>query len=415
MTILEKVIFEIAAFILTISPSTNYVEGVIGQPRSFLPSQTQTQTDKTISKLIYRGLFKYDIYGALLPDLADNWTISEDGIVYTIKIKENQTWADGTSITSDDLIYTAFKSSELTGVATDKVDDLTVRYTLPNKFSPFLSLLTNGVMKSNSEEEQNPLKPTSSGTFKVLTVEKSGPIIKQVILINLDKLQDIRKLIFKYYPNEEEVVMAAKLGEINGFIASSDYTLENFEERSFPLQSVYYALYLNMRNDKLKDVEFRKKLRKTLHIQEVVYDKGITTEGPISRNAFTDKKTEIDYYEKNFKEDLNSEITITVPEVKSLVEVAQRVKIFWEERLNLDVKIRTIDPDKFEDEIINTRDFEVLLYGQEIGRDPDRYVNWHSTQKDTPGLNLSGFEQVRADRALEEGRNEIDSDKRITH
>ena len=415
MNIIEKIIFEIAAFILAISPSTNYVEGVIGQPRSFLPHQTQTQTDKTISSLIYRGLFKYDIYGSLIPDLADSWTISEDGIVYTIKMKEEQTWTDGTPITSDDLIYTSFKSTELVGVATDKVDDLTVRYTLPNKFSPFLSLLTNGVIKINSEEEQNPLKPVSNGTFRILSVEESGPIFKQIILLNLDQSQDIRKLIFKYYPNEEEVITAAKLGEIDGFIASKDYIFENFEEKNFPLQSVYYSLYFNLRNEKLKDTEFRKKLRRALHVQEIAYDKGITTIGPISRNAFTDKKTGGDYYDKDYKENLITQLTITVPDVKSLVEVAQRVKTFWEEKLNMDVKIKTVEPDKFENEIIENRDFEVLLYGQEIGRDPDRYVNWHSTQKDPPGLNLPGFEQVRADRALEEGRNEIDSDKRLTH
>src|SRR3989344_2651159 len=415
MTIIEKIIFEIAAFILAISPSTNYVEGVVGQPRSFLPHQTQTQTDKTISSLIYRGLFKYDIYGSLIPDLADSWTISEDGIVYSIKMKEEQTWTDGTPITSDDLIYTSFKSAELVGVATDKVDDLTVRYTLPNKFSPFLSLLTHGVMKINSEEDQNPLKPISNGTFRVLSVEESGPIFKQIILLNLDQSQGIRKLIFKYYPNEEEVVTAAKLGEINGFIASKDYVFENFEEKNFPLQSVYYSLYFNLRNEKLKDIELRKKLRKALHVQEIAYDKGITTIGPISRNAFTDKKTGGDYYDKGYKENLQTQLTITVPDVKSLVEVAQRVKTFWEEKLNMDVKIKTVEPDKFENEIIKNRDFEVLLYGQEIGRDPYRYVNWHSTQKEPPGLNLPGFEQVRADRALEEGRNEIDSDKRLTH
>jgi len=205
------------------------------------------------------------------------------------------------------------------------------------------------------------------------------------------------------------------LGEINGFIASKDYVFENFEEKNFPLQSVYYSLYFNLRNEKLKDIELRKKLRKALHVQEIAYDKGITTIGPISRNAFTDKKTGGDYYDKGYKENLQTQLTITVPDVKSLVEVAQRVKTFWEEKLNMDVKIKTVEPDKFENEIIENRDFEVLLYGQEIGRDPDRYVNWHSTQKEPPGLNLPGFEQVRADRALEEGRNEIDSDKRLTH
>src|SRR3989344_3781906 len=126
MSILEKLIMAIAAFVLSVAPSTNFVEGVVGQPRSFMPNEITTQTDKTISQLIFRGLFKYDNFGVLIPDLADTWTISEDGLVYTIKLKVNQRWTDGEEVSSNDLIYTAFTLPELSGIATDKVDELTV-------------------------------------------------------------------------------------------------------------------------------------------------------------------------------------------------------------------------------------------------------------------------------------------------
>jgi ABC-type transport system substrate-binding protein len=86
-------------------------------------------------------------------------------LVYTIKIKDNQYWNNGKKITSDDLIYTSFKTPELAYVSTDKIDDLTVRYTLPNKYAPFLSLLVVKVMPVNSEEKDNPLIPISSSDF----------------------------------------------------------------------------------------------------------------------------------------------------------------------------------------------------------------------------------------------------------
>ena len=90
MNILTKTIFYIYSFMLSILPTTTYVEGVVGQPTSFLPSQSTSHIDQTASDLIYRGLFDYDIYGALIPDLADTWAISENGLVYTIKLKDNQ-------------------------------------------------------------------------------------------------------------------------------------------------------------------------------------------------------------------------------------------------------------------------------------------------------------------------------------
>jgi ABC-type transport system substrate-binding protein len=264
MTLLYQVFFYIQAFILAVLPMNTYTEGVVGQPRSFFPNQIQTHNDKTISGLIFRGLFKYDNFGSLVPDLAESWEISDNETVYTIKLKDKQYWSDGKKIGADDLIYTAFKVSDLAGVATDKVDDLTVRYTLPNKFSPFLSLLTIGVMPADSVERYDALMPITSGPFRVVKVDRSGPIIKQIMLVNPDTNLDIQRLVFRYYENEDQLVTAAKLGDISGFLSSKQVDIENFENHKFPTQSVYYALFINLRNDKFKDVAFRQKLEKLI-------------------------------------------------------------------------------------------------------------------------------------------------------
>ena len=95
--------------------------------------------------------------------------------------------------------------------------------------------------------------------------------------------------------------------------------------------------------------------------------------------------------------------------------MAKQIASVWREKLDIEVKVEPIATNDIVPRIIEPRDFEVLLFGQEVGRDPDRYVLWHSAQKNPPGLNFSGFDQVRADRALEEGRNELDNEKRIIH
>ena len=416
MQFIQKILLYISAFLLSITPMTQYTEGVVGQPRSFLPSQTVTQNDKTISRLILRGLFKYDIYGTLIPDLAETWTISDDGLVYTIKLKDDQYWSDNSKINSDDLIYTAFKVGNLSGVATDKVDDLTVRYTLPNKFSPFLSLMTVGVMKTNSEEKYNALMPISSGPFKVVRIERSGPIVQKVILVHNNPNENIRKLIFRYYVNEDELLTAAKLGEIDGFISTKNEAPSNFSERRFPLQGVYYALFFNLDNDKFNDVEFRKKLERVLPVDKLTSNLGIPVQGPISRSAFTNEALNLNNYDPKFSEVLtDTSITIIVPDIETHIALAREIKNLWEDKLGINVSIKTENPEIFSETIVKPKNFEIMLYGQEINRDPDRYVNWHSTQKEFPGLNLPGFEHVRADRALEEGRNEIDNDKRVIH
>lgn len=396
-------------------PSTKYVEGVVGQPESFFPDKALTSTDKTISRLIYRGLFKYNIYGVVVPDLADSWSITDDGIIYTIIIKDDQYWSDGTKITSDDLIYTAYKSSILSDVATDKVNDLTVRYTLPNKFSPFLSLLTDGVMQAGSEENYNPLMPVSSGPFRVLRIEKTGAVIRSVALLNQSEGK-VKQLVFRYYSSEDELATAARLGEIHGFVGQKNHTVDSFMEYKFPLQGVYYALFFNLRNEKLQDIELRQDLGKVLPIEEIILAKGIFVQGAVSRSPFTSKSLNFEKYDPDYTNDYSAvSLELAIPNTSTHVEVASSIAKYWEDKLGINVVIKRVDPERIVGDVIKNRSFEVLLYGQEVGRDPDRYVYWHSTQKDFPNLNLSGFEHVRVDRALEEGRKEVDSQQRVTH
>lgn len=416
-----KILSQILLFLNTIwfgfSPTvTQYTEGVVGQPRSFLPHQTETKTDQAVSRLIYRSLFEYDIYGSLVPDLAETWSISEDGLVYTIKLKDNQYWSDGEKITADDLIYTSYKVQNLSGVGTDKVDELTVRYYLPNKYSPFLSLLTVGVMKNGTEEESDPLMPISSGSFRVVRIERSGPTIRQVVLAYQEREVDIKKLNFRFYANEEEVLTAAKLGEIDGFVSVSDYELDNFKKYNFPLQGVYYSLFFNLRDEKFQDLELRQALRDVIPVEQLIFDKGITVQGPISRSQYTDRSLNFDHYDEDFEADY-SDLTmrITVPDIKSHKKLVEDIADLWEIKLGMEARVEVFDPDVIVDQVIKNREFEILFYGQEVGRDPDRYVNWHSTQASDPGLNLGGFEQVRVDRALEEGRNEYNQEERAVH
>lgn len=406
MQILNAIGFYISSLLITVIPTSTYSEGIVGQPRSFFPHQTVTQHDKTISSLIYRGLFKYDIYGELIPDLAESWEIKQDGIVYIVKLKENQKWSDGTAITADDLIYTSFQLPELRDVATDKIDDRTVLFTLPNKYSPFLNLLTVGIMKSNSEEKYNGLIPVSSGPFTVLKIKRTGPVIKEIILKNTSENAKFKNIVFKYYTNEDQLVTGAKLGEFDGFLGQSDVELENFEDYQFPLQGVYYGLFFNLREEKMQDVELRSKMNKVLDKVKLTSGYGIPVQGAISRNLYTDSSLDFNSYDPDFSEvQFEDPIVLTIPDLPKHVELASTLKDIWEDKLGLEIEINRVNPNDLFSQVIKDRKFEMLLYGQETSRDPDRYANWHSTQIVDPGLNLSGLVHVRADRALEEGRN----------
>ena len=56
---------------------------------------------------LYDGLVRFDEEMNPIPDLAESWEISEDGTVYTIKLREDVKFHDGTPMTADDVLYTA--------------------------------------------------------------------------------------------------------------------------------------------------------------------------------------------------------------------------------------------------------------------------------------------------------------------
>ena len=418
MSIIQSVLFYFLSLIYLLIPSKTYVEGLVGQPGSFLPSRAQTEVDKTISKLLYRSLFKYDNFGTLIPDLSETWEVSDEGLVYTVTIKDNQFWSDGSKITANDLLYTSYKIPNLSGVATDKIDDLTVRYTLPNKFSPFLSLLTVGVMKNQSDEKNQGLNTPTSGPFRVAGIKSKGEIIKRVVLLDPNS-PNIKQIAFRFYPNEDALITAYKLGEIHAFLVkdSSTFKVDNtLLLKQYPIQSVYYALFFNLRNETYKELELRNQLARTLNVDEVIFGQGIPVEGPISRSFYTNEKYKEGDYDKTASYDLlGKEIKIDIPNTEALQEVGNRIKTAWEDKVNANVTLVKHSSDEIKEKIIEPRSFDILLFGQEVGRDPDRYINWHSTQSEKPGLNLSGFNSVRGDRALEEGRKELDVDTRTKH
>ncbi len=62
----------------------------------------------------------------------------------------------------------------------------------------------------------------------------------------------------------------------------------------------------------------------------------------------------------------------------------------------------------FQQQVLQPRDYEALLFGIVVGRDPDPYPFWHSSQAQSPGANLALFAHKEADTLLEDARRTND-------
>lgn len=83
----------------------------------------------------------------------------------------------------------------------------------------------------------------------------------------------------------------------------------------------------------------------------------------------------------------------------------------WE-KLGLHVEINAMDLGALQQTAIRPRNYDVLLYGQDLGVDSDVYSYWHSSQVSDPGLNVSNYSSVEVDKLLEAGRIAKDSEYR---
>lgn len=118
----------------------------------------------TIGKLMEEPMFRFKLDGTIEPNVAKDYSISDDCRVYTIYLRKGMKWSDGVPFTADDVVfyyndmcltkwfgkslYDCFYSTNTeTGVKTpctvEKVDDYTVRVTFVDPNVTFLESLSN--------------------------------------------------------------------------------------------------------------------------------------------------------------------------------------------------------------------------------------------------------------------------------
>lgn len=116
------------------------------------------------------------------------------------------------------------------------------------------------------------------------------------------------------------------------------------------------------------------------------------------------------YYRKNTKNEILS-ITITTADTPEYQTAAESIALMWRS-IGIQTNIVIIPGKNISREILKGRKYEVLLFSEIIGHDPDPFPFWHSSQTEYPGLNLSVFSDRTADGLLESGRSATSSEAR---
>jgi peptide/nickel transport system substrate-binding protein len=139
---------------------------------------------------LFSSLVQFDESLNTVPDLAESWDISDDGLEYVFHLREGLKFHNGDPLLAGDLVYTfeRTKSEELASPhanklknisAAEAVDDLTFKLTFSAPFGPFLAVACSRgpgraltpISKRAVEEiglEEHNLKPVGCGPFMLL-------------------------------------------------------------------------------------------------------------------------------------------------------------------------------------------------------------------------------------------------------
>lgn len=298
------------------SEGGSFSEGIIGTPRFINPTLALSDADRDVTGLVFSGLTRKTSDGKIIPDLAESYEISSDGLTYTFVLKPKLTFHDGEDLNVDDIIATIkyiqdplIKSPKKTnwdGVSIAKIDDRTVSFKLKQPFSGFIENTTVGILplhvwKDITPEEFSMVKQNTdaigSGPYKVSSISKNNN--GSINYINLKRFRKfalgtpyIKNIKLTFYPNENALISDFKKNNINNAGSLSPKYANDLDDKiiSSTLPRTF-ALFLNPTNAPiLADKNVIKAMNIAIDrnsiIKEVLNGYGTPIYGPVTEERF---------------------------------------------------------------------------------------------------------------------------------
>ena len=223
---------------------------------------TRTTTSDVTSNLV-DGLLENDRYGNFVPSLAEDWTVSEDGLTYTYKLRKDAKWytSEGEeygAVTAQDFVtgikhaveskseglfmiqnsikgldaYVKGETKDFKTVGVKALDDHTIQYTLVHPESFWNSKTTSGVLfPVNADFLKSQGK--DFGSLKPSSILYNGPYY----LKSLTSKSEIQLVKNKdYYDAKNVHIDHVKLTFNDG--SNPDSIIKNFEKGQYSFASV---------------------------------------------------------------------------------------------------------------------------------------------------------------------------------
>ncbi len=242
-----------------------------------LHTQITANNAFVIDKL-FEPLVSFNAEGEIVPWLAESYTASDDGLVYTFKLRDGVKFSDGTDLTANDVVFSlnrhlsADSPLPLTAPIATIVatDDSTVTITLKSPYTPFIaqmSQFSNGIIPADfggRTEEQFFLDPVGTGPFSIGDWDPAGDL---TLVKNEHYWQEgkpyLDKVVLKLIPDDTQLLQQLQSGQVDAIDdlnpanvadAQADPNLTVMSGPGWEIEQ----LFMNTLNEHFSDVHVRR-------------------------------------------------------------------------------------------------------------------------------------------------------------
>src|ERR671934_1191646 len=260
--------------------------GEYGRPATLDPITSNEMISLRISELVFNGLVGIDEKQVIIPELAERWEVSKDGVTYTFFLRKDVRWHPREAeapkpFTADDVVFTyniMMHPKTITPLKVryefiekvEKTTDHTVVFTLKRpilnalaKFS-FKIIPRHGPRNPQFLTREDPFAraPIGTGPYMLKTVTGDGEV---VLLANPDYFKGrphIDKFIAKPFADQNIMTQALMFNAVDMIVLVNPRNLPEVQgDKRFVLQpynALSYSFFgYNMRNPLLGDRKVR--------------------------------------------------------------------------------------------------------------------------------------------------------------
>ena len=393
---------------------------------------------------IYEGLVKPDEEGNCRDAVAESHTISEDGKVYTFKLRQHVMFHDGTEVTAEDVKYSIERCAGINGDGTPLVaafsnvekveipDETTVEIYLKEPDTEFLVYLTVAVIPEHCQDLDK--NPVGTGPFKYVSRSPQENIV-------LEKFEDywdtenqayLDQVTFKVVGDTNAVVTGLKAGSLDMYPRVNATQLAQLQDDEDLTvyeggMNLVQALYLNNAAEPLNDVRVRQALCYAVNRQEIL---DLTADGKgtiIGSSMFPAfEKYYLPELAKRYNQNLDKakellteagypdgfSLTITVPNNYQQHIDAAQVIVEQLKQIGVKAEIQLIEWDSWLSDVYAGRDFQSTVVGVDAAYLSGRALLERFTSDSEK--NFINFSNEEYDKLYEQVRKSTDDAEQIT-